>query len=252
MSDGIYTALSGAIAQERALAVVANNVANVKTSGYQADKMIFGEFVGQSQAAALPTQPTSLRYVTIAKIGRDAQPGSLEQTGGTLDVALQGDGYFAVQTPEGERYTRSGAFVTDADGTLRTQSGLAVMGEAGQPQSPGTQIVLPRNAKSIRIGRDGQVQADSQVIGKLKVVRFDTPDALSKEGLTLLKQEGGRITAAETTTVEQGYLESANVNAVGGMTELITVSRSFDAMQKLIETFRQIDERTVRDIAGKG
>ena len=242
MSDGIYSALSGAIAQERTLAVVANNVANTQTHGYQADQVIFGEFVANSQAAAAPT---SLRYVTIDRIGRDAQAGSLEQTGGALDLALQGEGYFAVETPAGERYTRSGSFVTDAEGTLRSHSGLAVLGEAGP-------ITISKDAKQVRIGADGQVQADGQTVGKLKVVRFDTADALVKEGLTLLKQQGGTALSAENTTVEQGYLESANVNAVGGMTELITVSRSFEAFQKLIETFRQLDERTARDIAGRG
>lgn len=249
MSDGIYSALSGAIAQERTLAVVANNVANTQTNGYQADKVIFGEFVANSQAAA-PLTP--LRYVTIDRIGRDAQAGSLEKTGGALDLALQGEGYFAVATPEGERYTRSGSFVTDAEGTLRTHLGVAVLGEAGGPEAAGTPLTIPKNAKEVRIGPDGQVHADGQLVGKLKVVRFDTADALVKEGLTLLKQDGGTALAAEGTTVEQGYLESANVNAVGGMTELITVSRSFEAFQKLIETFRQLDERTARDIAGKG
>jgi flagellar basal-body rod protein FlgF len=249
MSDGIYTALSGALAQEKALAVVANNVANTGTAGFQADKVVFGEMMAKSQAG---TRPQSLHYVGIDSTSRDVQAGGLQQTGNSLDVALQGDGYFAVRTSAGERYTRAGSFVTDSEGVLRTHSGLPVLGEAGKPSAPGTELTLPTNAKEVRIAPDGKIDADGQTIGKLKIVRFEGVDALAKEGITLLAPNAGATpVAAEDTTVTQGFLESANVNAVAGMNELITVSRSFEAFQKVIETFRQLDERTARDVGGR-
>jgi flagellar basal-body rod protein FlgF len=247
MSDGIYSALSGALAQEKTLSVVANNVANTGTTGFQGDKVVFGEVMAKS-----PARPPSLHYVAIDRISRDDQAGGLQQTGGPLDVAIQGDGYFVVKTPAGERYTRAGSFVTDGGGVLRTHSGLPVLGEAGGPTSPGVELTLPQSAKSIRIAPTGEIEADGQSIGKLKIVRFDGEAALQKDGLTLLAPVAGSTpTAPENMTVEQGYLESANVNAVAGMNELITVSRSFEAFQKVIETFRQLDERTARDVGGK-
>jgi flagellar basal-body rod protein FlgF len=250
MSDGIYSALSGALAQERTLAVVANNVANATTPGFQADRVVFGEIVAQTQAAS--PAPSAQRYVNIDRIGIDARTGGMEQTGSSYDVALQGEGYLAVETPAGERYTRAGSFVADGDGVLRTHSGLRVLAEAATPTLPGTEISIPSGTKNVSISPDGTVQADGQSLGKLKIVRFEGDDPLRKEGLTLLApQNGAQPLAAEDTTVAQGFLETSNVNAVSGMQELITVSRSFDAFQKVIETFRDIDQRTARDVAGK-
>jgi flagellar basal-body rod protein FlgF len=247
MSDGIYSALSGALAQEKNLAVVANNVANTGTAGFQGDKVVFGEVLAKSQA-----RPASLHYVAIDRISRDQQAGGMQQTGNPLDAALQGDGYFSVKAPQGERYTRAGSFVTDGNGVLRTHGGLAVLGDSGGPTTPGVEITIPQSTKQIRIGADGTIDADGQSVGKLKVVRFDGNETLQKDGLTLLAPvTGAKALAADEATVNQGYLESANVNAVSGMNELITVSRSFEAFQKVIETFRQLDERTARDVGGK-
>jgi flagellar basal-body rod protein FlgF len=250
MSDGIYSALSGAIAQERALAIVANNVANAGTTGFQADKAAFGEIVAKAQAAGTP--PASLRYVEIDRISIDREAGSLQQTGNPFDVALQGEGYFAVQTPAGERYTRAGSFISDSEGVLRTHTGQVVLGEGGPPTAPGAELVIPSGTKEVRIAQDGSVLADGQSVGKLKIVRFDAVDGLAKEGLTLLAaQNGAQPTAADGVSVSQGYLETSNVNAVAGMQDLITAGRSFEAFQKVIDAFRQIDQRTVRDVAGK-
>ena len=271
MSDGIYSALSGALAQERTLAVVANNLANTSTTGFRGDKVVFGEVVAQQRAQqpappasttlpvtppvpALPTSPAPSaspqsevqRFVTIDQIAVDHSAGSLRQTGNPLDVALQGDGYFAVEGAEGvERYTRAGSFVADGEGTLRTQNGLRVLGDSGELQ-------IPQGTKAVTIAADGTISADGQSVGKLKIVRFDRDDAVSHEGLTLFAPNAGaQPLAADTTSVTQGYIETANVNPVAGMQELITVSRSFDAFQKVIEAFRDIDQRTARDVGGK-
>ena len=251
MSDGIYSALSGAIAQERTLSVVANNVANTNTTGYKADKTVFAEVMGKVQSK-LPTAP-SLRYGAVAGLSMDNQSGALHQTGRTLDVALQGDGYFTLLTPQGERYTRAGAFMLDRDGVLRTPSGHMVMQETGSPSKPTDKIVIPPTAHSIGISPDGSLSADGQPLAKLKLVRFANPDDIVRDGLTLFAaQPGVKPLAVEpTTSVEQGFLESANVNAVTGMNELITLHRSFDALQKVIDTFRQLDDRTARDVGGR-
>ena len=258
MSDGIYSALSGAIAQERALSAVSNNVANVNTTGYKADKTIFAEVLNKAKSP-LPTAP-SLRYATVSQFAVDNQSGSLKLTGRPLDMALHGDGYFTVKTPQGERYTRAGSFVLDQQGVLRTPGGYEVL-QVGKAQPgddpkllpPGKRIVLPQEIKEVVVGADGTFTGDVQMLGNRKRAEFDTQEDALREGLTLFTNQPGKFpkVADVNTSVEQGYLESANVNAVSGMNELINVSRSFEALEKVIETFRQLDDRTVRDVGGR-
>lgn len=251
MSDGIYSAASGAIAQERNLAVVANNVANTQTSGFKGDKTIFGEVMAAAKNK-LPTAP-SLRYVTVNQLAVDQSTGSLKQTGRPLDVAMHGDGYFVVKTDDGERYTRAGSWVLDQQGVLRTPGGLEVLAENIDPTKPGNPIIIPPYTKEVGFDRDGTVTLEGQPIARLKMRRFDDPDALLREGLTLWKAQDKQQPQMilNNSSIEQGYLETANVNAVSGLNEMVVLNRSFDALQKVIETFRDIDDRTARDVGGK-
>jgi flagellar basal-body rod protein FlgF len=257
MSDGIYSAASGAVAQQKALNAVANNVANVNTTGFQADKTVFAE-VMKKVKSELPQEP-ALRYATVSQFAVDTQPGSLKLTGRALDVGLHGDGYLTVRTPQGERYTRAGSFVMDNEGVLRTPGGYELL-KVGPKRTKdplgipaGERIVVPRTTREIVIGQDGFISADGEKVGKLKMVQFNTQEEALREGLTLFTEAPGKKpkVAGPNLTVEQGYLETANVNAVSGMNELILVSRSFTAMEKVIDTFRQIDDRTARDVGGR-
>lgn len=256
MSDGIYSAASGAVAQEKALNAVANNVANVNTTGYKADKAVFAE-VMKKVKSRLPAEP-SLHYNTVSQFAVDTQPGALKLTGRPLDVGLHGDGYLTVRTPQGERYTRAGSFILDNAGVLRTPGGFEVM-KVGKKLTPdpkevpaGERIVVRRDVKEVLIGQDGYISADGEKIGQLKLVQFDTQEDALREGLTLFTNAPGKRpkVAGPELTVEQGYLETANVNAVSGMNELILVSRSFEALEKVIDAFRQIDNRTAQDVTG--
>jgi flagellar basal-body rod protein FlgF len=252
MSDGIYSALSGALAQERNLQVTANNVANSNTTGFKADRPSFYETLTKVKdpKALAP----SLRYVHVADVQIDHQSGSLRLTERPLDVALQGDGFFTIETPKGERYTRAGSFVVDHEGTLRTLGGHRVLGENGPITVKGRALKVPDNTREVVINPDGVVRADDIEIGKLKLVRFaNLEHDLIKDGLTWFSTvDNAQPLAAEpTTTCEQGYLEDSNINPVGGMIEMIVVQRSFEALQKVIETFRELDNRTARDVAGR-
>jgi flagellar basal-body rod protein FlgF len=257
MSDGIYSALSGAIAQQRALDAVGNNLANVNTTGFQADKPIFATFLNKDKDPRKIAP--ALNYATVNQLAVDVQPGSLKLTGRPLDVALHGDGYFTVKTPNGERYTRAGSFTMDRDGTLKTPGGFEVMAESvnvGRDTDatiPGQRIVLPLDSKEISIAPDGTISADGRPMYRFKMVSFDNQDDAVRDGLTLFTSQTGKQPRLSTvnTTVEQGYLEAANVNAVSGMNELINVQRHFDALEKVIDTFRELDDRTARDVAGK-
>lgn len=251
MSDGIYSALSGAIVQERNLSVVANNLANSNTSGFKGDRAVFFEMVTPTRSA--PLISPALRYSTVADVTIDYQAGAIKLTDRPLDVALHGDGFLAIETPNGERYTRAGSFVMDQEGVLRTLGGHRVLGEIEPPTRRTDKLEIPPDTREILINPDGTLRADGAEIGKLKLVRFPNDTDLIKDGLTWFAAKPGvqPLSAKQTTTVEQGYLENSNVNPVGGMTELIMVTRSFEALQKTIETFRDLDSRTARDVGGR-
>jgi flagellar basal-body rod protein FlgF len=261
MSHGIYSALSGALAQERNLQMTANNVANANTDGYKADKAVFAEYLTKEKSKLPPA--TELRYAAVDEMWMDRSEGSLKFTGRKLDTALHGDGWFAVNTPNGERYTRAGSFVMDQAGILRTPEGHEVLGQlSADLKQPGSKIQIPLDSREVNIGQDGTVSVinpdingsnNNQFIGKLKMVRFDDQRMLEREGHTLIKtKDGAQPLAVEPlTTVEQGYLEISNVNAIHGMNELIVVNRYFDALERVIETFRDLDNRTARDVGGR-
>lgn len=248
MSDGIYAALSGAVASERALDVVANNVANVGTTGFRGERLAFRESV--SRATGGGQVPVSLRYTELEETRIDTSEGPLRQTGNPLDLAISGDAFFAVQGPDGPRFTRDGSFVVGADGVLRTHQGLAVRAE-GALDRPPTEIVVPAGTTSVSVASDGTLSSGDRVLGRVALVRFEHTSQLHAEGGSLLVAErpSDAVPAMESTVVS-GFLEGANVGPISGMNELITASRSFEAFQRVIQTFRSLDERTARDLAG--
>ena len=243
MGHGIYTALSGAIAQQRALEVVANNVANVNTVGFRADRVSFKATLGRDIQG---TPDRAQRFVEVDAIKPENWQGRLEETGNKLDVALMGPGFLAVEGPggEGERYTRAGHLVTDAEGTIRTVQGRAVLDEGGSTLS------VPPDTRGIEIKYDGEILLDGESVGRLKLVEFAQPTDLEKEGATLYRApDGMEPQDPENTQVMQGNLEYPSHNGVAGVTGLITASRQFAAFQKLIQTFKQLDERAARSLA---
>lgn len=252
MADGIYTALTGAVAQQHSLDVIANNVANVTTAGYRADRAVFSEFLAGEQRKDVPhvsasgTDPTRPdRFVHVDAVAHDYSNGALKLTGNPLDMALSGDGFFAVKTPQGERLTRAGSFMMQKDGTLSTPEGFPVLGVDNKP------IKLPSNT-NIQVSTDGTINANEKAVAKLKLVRAEDPASLQKENDTrFVASDSTKLLAAKDVTVNQGSIEASNVNAVAGLNELITVSRSFDALQRVIETFQKIDDRTARDLGAR-
>jgi len=232
MANGIYVALSGAVAQSQALDVVSNNVANASTTGYRAVRVTFGQALSKANDQF---------FATAQGTSTDTTQGTLVQTGNPLDVALQGDGYLAVNTPGGVRYTRAGELRVSQDGRLVNADGLEMRGAGGKP------ISLPPDAAEITIGADGTVTVGAQEIGKLELARF-APQGVAREGATLYRATQAPIAGAPE--VVSGALESANINVVRGMVDLIRVSRSYEALHRAIETYKEIDQRTARDIGG--
>jgi len=245
MSHGIYSALSGAMAQQRSLDITANNVANANTVGFRADRVAFDEAL--ATAGARTAQPASLRYVVADRITTDTSPGALQTTGNPYDLALDGDGFFTLATPQGERYTRAGSFTPGPDGVLRTSDGVELMAVGG----PTARIRIPSGARDVAIGADGTVSADGATVGRVRIVSFADPATVGKEGESRFMSVAPPQAALATTAVIQGALETSNVNPIAGLNELITTTRLFETFQRVIHTFADLDNRTARDLGSR-
>ncbi len=240
MSSGIWAAASGAIGHLENLDVTANNLANASTTGFQGDRAVFRQVLAAKEKAGAATDYR--RYTVVGTRSPDQTVGASIVTGRSLDAAIDGDGYFAVQTAQGERYTRDGAFQV-VDGQLTTAGGKQVLDEGHSP------IAIPEGETDVSIGDDGTVYAGSESVGQLALFRFANPDVMEREGTTLFRAPAA---SAEATapSLASGSLEGSNVSVVKSMTELVTATRSFDAMQRVIESFSEIERRTATGIMG--
>lgn len=234
MSSGIYIATAGAVAQSSALDTTANNIANASTTGYRADRVSFREALGAARSI-----DTSL--VDVAATREDAQPGALESTGNALDLALEGDGVFVIDTANGPRYTRAGNFCLDEQGRVVTQQGLPVRGAGGA-------ITIPPGTQSVAVATDGTVSADGTVVGQLELARF-APAQLAREGDSLLRATGAPQ-PGEAPLVRSGMLESSNVNVVRGVVDLVKVSRTYESLMRVIQGYHDVESRAARDLGG--
>lgn len=242
MSTGIWAAVSGAVSQTSALDVAANNIANSSTPGFRADRELFRETLANAQRGA----DESLRYSVVRSTRPDLSSGTIVNTHRGLDVALRGpEGFFAVQTPQGERYTRAGHLNLTADGTLTTSDGKPYLGTDRRP------IRVPPDSKDVTFAPDGSLLVDGVETGsKLQVVRFANAAGLEKEGDVLLRArpEAGRAQPT-TADLEVGALELSNSTAINGMTSLVTASRHFEMLTKVIEAFATADRSAATSIA---
>ena len=222
-------AISRQAALQRDMDAVANNIANANTPGYKAERMLFSEYLVRPQRNA------PLSFVQDRGMMRDLREGPLTKTGNTLDLALTGDGYFTVDTPNGPRYTRSGRFQLDADRRIVDERGEPVLGDAGQPIS----IPIDRNVITIApdgtvsANTDGTVATDTAIVGKIGVVTFANPRSMKREAYGLYSSNA--TPAPSTTRVMQGMLEQSNVNAIQEMTDMIEISRAYTANQQVLQ-----------------
>jgi flagellar basal-body rod protein FlgF len=205
-------ALSGQLARDRQMDVLANNIANLSTTAFKGEEMVFATLVSSASG-------TAVRYVQDVGTARDWSQGPLTRTGNALDVALQGQGFLEVQTAQGIRYTRDGRLKLDATGQLVTLEGNAVLGDGASP------IAVPPGTTDITIGEDGTLTTPTGSVGKLAVVNFDSLQAVSAEtdGLYATEQAA---TPATDAKVEQGMVEGSNVQAITEMTRLMQASRA--------------------------
>jgi len=220
MSISVYTALSRQDGLSKELELVANNLANSSTVGYKADRAIFVEYI----TPAGPDQP-SVSMGTLAAHAFELSQSALKFTGGQFDVALQGEGYFQIETDQGIRLSRAGNFQLSNEGVMIDPFGNPVLGFGGP-------ITIPENASSIQIGGDGTISADGQLVDQIALV---VPNGeLRRDTNTMFIADGG-TDQAEAATLIQGALEQSNVSPVLEIARLIEVQRAYEAGQAMLE-----------------
>lgn len=260
MISGLYTAASGLIAQLQQQDVIANNMANVNTTGYKKDTALYVPFPEMflyriNDAKVQIPGGTADAYIPIGMIGKGVQlrvdgirpdiitEGSYIETGNKLNVAIKGNGMFVVMTPQGIRYTRDGSFSLDSEGALVTQDGFPVLGQRG---------IITIDGKDVNIDEVGRVFVDNNEIDTLRIAIFSKDDVLRKQGNNLFYMVNGNLLPEDSyvdyVKIKQGYLESSNVNVIREMVDMITAYRAYEAAQKAIQSHDQTLNKAVNDV----
>lgn len=243
MENALLVGLSRQVALARELDVIANNMANVGTNGFKTRSARFNEFI-MPNASAESFKPSDrpLSYVIDKGTPIDLSQGAIERTGNPLDVALRGDAYLVVQTPNGDRYTRAGSLDINAAGQLVTQSGQPVMGDGGP-------ITFGSAESNPRIAADGTVSTDQGQRGKLRMVRFANPRALSSEGTNLFASAVAPLPAGPEARLEPGAKEGSNVKAVLEMTRLMEVQRAYQSTANMMSKTDELRSKAISRLA---
>lgn len=223
MDNVSYVALSGQIALRNKLDVIANNVANMNTTGFKADKSIFAEHVSRTSGEP---DAKGVSFVVDKNTWTDFSAGTLRQTGSDLNAAIVGDGFFAAETPAGITYTRDGRFALNPDGGLVNLEGHPILDMDGAP------IQFPANVERISIGNDGIITGDGAAIARLGVFSTQEPQNMAKLGASSFLSDG-ELEPQEGTRLVQGMLEDSNVSGILEMTNLINVTRAYGNSDKL-------------------
>lgn len=274
----IWVPLSGQIAQQRKVETIANNIANANTAGFKKDRLVFKEHLTALSKGLedidIPnkefspddfyrTQGAENAFVKVDGSYTDFEQGALKPTNNPFDLALFGKGFFEVLTPGGVKFTRKGNFAVSKEGELVTDKGFKLLAVPRAEDSQGGDeaasigenasaraIKIPAGSK-ISISKEGEVFTDQGVIGKISVVEFNDPHALRKQGSSLFVNNAPENIRRQniSTTVNQGFMEGSNVNAVREMSELIRAHRHFENIQKAIKTYDSISGKAANDIS---
>lgn len=221
MSNAIYAALARQTGLMNEMQVVANNIANASTTGYKSDRAVFAEFIAGGR-----NNLSDLSMGSLAGHSFNMEQGGLRVTGGRLDLAVQGEGFFLVETPQGQMLTRAGHFQLNEQGEVIDSAGNRVLTAGGGP------IAIPEEATNFMIAADGTISANGAILGQIGVVVPTGP--LQRSSGTMFTAPDG-YAPAETPGVLQGALEQSNVSPVLEVARLIEVQRAYEAGQSLIE-----------------
>lgn len=216
-----YAALNRQSGLMREMAIVANNIANASTTGFRREGVVFSEYV-----AALGQDP-SLSMAHASGRHVDLSQATLSQTGGSFDFAIQGEGFFLIETPGGERLTRAGSFTPSAEGELVTPDGYRLLDAGGAP------IFVPPDARGVALSADGTLSTNGEPIGQIGLWLPTDPLTLRHQSGTLFAADG--VEPAEGATLMQGMLEDSNVQPVSEIARMIEVQRAYELGQKFLD-----------------
>lgn len=222
MENTTYTTLTRQVGLMREMQVVANNIANAATTGFRQEGVVFSEFV-----QPMPNGP-SVSMATARVHDTSMAQGGLTQTGNSFDFAIEGDGFFLIETPQGERLTRSGSFSPSAEGDLVTNDGFRVLDAGGAP------IFVPPTAKQIMAAADGTLSADGQPMAQIGIVQPADPLSMIREDGVMFDAQAG-FEPVENPRVVQGFLEGSNVDPVGQIARMISVQRAYEMGQSFLD-----------------
>jgi flagellar basal-body rod protein FlgF len=274
----LWVPLSGAIAQQKNVETIANNVANANTPGFKKDQVVFKEYLaalekgGDQQGVDLPNKEWKPEdfyrsynaedsFVKVDGTYTIHEQGQLTSTGNSFDNAISGPGFFEVLTPNGVRYSRKGAFSISNEGKLVTDQGYLVLGKGAPPVAgpdgtltlsspPESRAIMVGNAK-LAISLEGEVFSGANKVADLALTEFTDINALRKEGNSLfINPDQKNISVGETKSkVYQGFVEQSNVNTVGEMSALINANRTFESIQRVIKTYDNMSAKAVNEIS---
>lgn len=223
MENSTYTTLTRQTGLMREMQVVANNIANAATTGFRQEGLVFSEYVQGLK------DDTSLSMATARVRNTSMLQGAMTETGGTFDFAIEGSGFFLIDTPSGERLTRSGSFSPNAEGDLVTNDGYRVLDGGGAP------VFIPPGASDLSVAADGTISTDGQAVGQIGLFIPTDPLSLKREDGVMFQAESG-IDPTDQARVLQGFLEGSNVNAISQITRMIEVQRAYEMGQSFLQS----------------
>jgi flagellar basal-body rod protein FlgF len=238
MDRGIYPIVSGAIAQERRIDMLTENLANIQTAGYKRQKPLFKSVLSHAVQGGAGKGKSDQVFTKMAGSFFDWKSGSLKPTGNPLDLALAGDGFFAVKALKGgTEYTRNGNFILNAQRELTTRDGALVLGEAGPIQLP---------VGKVTVNETGEVQVDGAQVDTLRVMQFKNFTSTVQIGERYATKGG--VIPATGTVITQGTLEESNVNAVEELVQMVELHRNYEAALKVIQTMDETAQKAANEI----
>ncbi len=242
MDNALLLSLSNQMVARRSMEVIANNIANMNTTGFKRESPVFEAYIVKVDAeGGFGRTKKPLSFVRDTLATHDMSNGELKTTGNQLDLAIEGDGFFTISTADGERYTRNGNFGRDDTGRLVTSSGNPVLDDGG------SEIVFAPEETQVTIARDGTISTEQGIRGRIGVVRFENPQTLEPTGDSLWKATD-TPTLAEGNVVSQGMLEGSNVQPVAEMVRMIDVMRSYQSSTELLSAGDDLSRRAVQKL----
>jgi flagellar basal-body rod protein FlgF len=239
MDNALYVGLSRQMVLRKEMDIIANNIANVDTTGFKVESMMQKTVPGAP--AVTLGGPRPVKFVAPDGVARDFGQGNLTKTGGELDMAIEGAGFFQLQTPNGPRFTRDGRFTTDNTGRLVSQAGYPVLDESGG------EIQIDTEKGQVAIGADGSMSQGEERVGKIGMFKFANAGVLEKAGDNLFRN-GSNLQpepATDVAKLRQGHLEGSNVKPILEITRMVEVSRAFESTAKMMDSAADLSRRAV-------